>query len=81
MTKIQLLLSPLEKIPDDTSSHDGSLYTEVMQYSVILERAKMRNNVFIEKLFHKEEGTCKDSKNTNINLSHNETTDLFTSKP
>lgn len=79
--KFNYCYRPSKKIPDDTSSHDGSLYTEVMQYSVILERAKMRNNVFIEKLFHKEEGTCKDSKNTNINLSHNETTDLFTSKP
>ena len=52
-----------------------------MQYSVILKRAKMRNNVFIDKLFHKEEDVYKDSKNTNNNSLHNETIDLFTSEP
>lgn len=76
--KFNYCYRPSKKIPDDTSSHDGSLYTEVMQYSVILKRAKMRNNVFIDKLFHKEE---KDSKNTNNNSLHNETIDLFTSEP
>lgn len=29
---------------------DGSLYTEVVKYSTLLERAKNRNNVFIKKL-------------------------------
>ena len=65
--KFNYCYRPSKKIPDDTSSHDGSLYTEVMQYSVILKRAKMRNNVFINKLFHKEEDVYKDSKNTNNN--------------
>lgn len=58
--KFNYCYRPSKKIPDDTSSHDGSLYTEVMQYSVILKRAKMRNNVFINKLFHKEEDVYKD---------------------
>ena len=79
--KFNYCYRPSKKIPDDTSSHDGSLYTEVMQYSVILKRAKMRNNVFIDKLFHKEEDVYKDSKNTNNNSLHNETIDLFTSEP
>lgn len=78
--KFNYCYRPSKKIPDDTSSHDGSLYTEVMQYSVILKRAKMRNNVFINKLFHKEEDVYKDSKNTNNNSLHNETIDLFTSE-
>lgn len=78
--KINYCYRPSKKIPDDTSSHDGSLYTEVMQYSVILKRAKMRNNVFINKLFHKEEDVYKDSQNTNNNSLHNETIDLFTSE-
>ena len=79
--KFNYCYRPSKKIPDDTSSHDGSLYTEVMQYSVILKRAKMRNNVFIDKLFHKEEDVYKDSKNKNNNSLHNETIDLFTSEP
>lgn len=29
---------------------DGSLYTEVLKYSTLLERAKMRNKTFIEKI-------------------------------
>jgi hypothetical protein len=29
---------------------DGSLYTEVVKYSTLLERAKNRNNIFIKKL-------------------------------
>lgn len=78
--KFNYCYRPSKKIPDDTSSHDGSLYTEVMQYSVILKRAKMRNNVFINKLFHKEEDVYKDSQNTNNNSLHNETIDLFTSE-
>lgn len=78
--KFNYCYRPSKKIPDDTSSHDGSLYTEVMQYSVILKRAKMRNNVFINKLFHKEEDVYKDSKNTNNNSLQNETIDLFTSE-
>lgn len=78
--KFNYCYRPSKKIPDDTSSHDGSLYTEVMQYSVILKRAKMRNNVFINKLFHKEEDVYKDPQNTNNNSLHNETIDLFTSE-
>ncbi len=31
---------------------DGSLYTEVLRYSDLLERAKLRNKIFIDKLVH-----------------------------
>jgi hypothetical protein len=33
---------------------DGSLYTEVIKYSTLLERAKNRNNIFIEKLTNEQ---------------------------
>lgn len=33
---------------------DGSLYTEVVKYSTLLERAKNRNNIFIKKLTKEE---------------------------
>lgn len=40
---------------DDTSGKsDGSLYMEILTYSVILERAKLRNKAFTEKLFHNQ---------------------------
>ena len=29
---------------------DGSLYTEIIKYSTLLERAKLRNKIFIDKL-------------------------------
>lgn len=31
-------------------NQDGTMYTEIMKYSTLLDRAKNRNNVFIEKL-------------------------------
>lgn len=33
---------------------DGSLYTEVIKYSTLLERAKNRNNIFIKKITKRE---------------------------
>ncbi|MDV3769055.1 hypothetical protein CMU26_05810 [Elizabethkingia anophelis] len=34
----------------DRKNVDGNLYTEIIKYSTLLERAKNRNNIFIEKL-------------------------------
>lgn len=34
----------------DRKNKDGVLYTEIMKYSTLLERAQNRNNIFIEKL-------------------------------
>lgn len=58
---------PAKRIPDDTSNHDGSLYTEVLQYSVVLERATNRNSAFISKLFPPKENTEEGQQDTNNN--------------
>ena len=43
------LFRPSKTIPGEGRS-DGSIYSEVLKYSTLLERAKMRNKVFIEKI-------------------------------
>lgn len=49
--KFNFLFRPHFPVVGDLSGReDGSLYTEVIQYSVLLERAIMRNKVFVEKL-------------------------------
>ena len=41
---------PSEKVIDFSGRIDGSIYTEVIKYSTLLERAKLRNKLFIDKL-------------------------------
>jgi hypothetical protein len=41
---------PSEKVVDFSGRSDGSIYTEVIKYSSLLERAKLRNKIFIDKL-------------------------------
>lgn len=41
---------PSEKVIDFSGRNDGSIYTEVIKYSTLLQRAKLRNKIFIEKL-------------------------------
>jgi hypothetical protein len=41
---------PSQKVIDFSGQIDGSIYTEVIKYSTLLERAKLRNKVFIDKL-------------------------------
>jgi hypothetical protein len=41
---------PSEKVIDFSGRNDGSIYTEVIKYSTLLQRAKLRNKLFIEKL-------------------------------
>ena len=41
---------PSEKVIDFKGRGDGSIYTEVIKYSTLLERAKLRNKIFIDKL-------------------------------
>jgi hypothetical protein len=41
---------PSEKVIDFSGKNDGSIYTEVIKYSTLLERAKLRNKIFIDKL-------------------------------
>jgi hypothetical protein len=44
------LFRPFKKIPGFFQPGDASLYTEVIKYSTLLERASNRNEIFIKKL-------------------------------
>jgi len=41
---------PYKRIVGKFGRVDGSLYTEIIKYSTLLERAKLRNKIFIDKL-------------------------------
>jgi hypothetical protein len=41
---------PSEKVHGFDGRSDGSIYSEVIKYSTLLERAKLRNKIFIDKL-------------------------------
>lgn len=47
------LFRPSKIIVGEDNNTDGSLYTEVIKYSTLLKRAIRRNEVFINKLVHK----------------------------
>lgn len=44
------IFRPFKRIVGKFGRVDGSLYTEIIKYSTLLERAKLRNKIFIEKL-------------------------------
>lgn len=44
------LFRPSAKVVGFDGRKDGSIYTEVMKYSTLLQRARQRNNIFIDKL-------------------------------
>ncbi len=44
------LFRPHKKVPGFFTNGDASLYTEVIKYSTLYERAKRRNDIFIKKL-------------------------------
>ena len=44
------LFRPAEKVNGFDGRPNGSIYTEVIQYTTLLERARNRNKIFIEKL-------------------------------
>lgn len=44
------IFKPYKRIAGKFNRQDGSLYLEVIKYSTLLERAKQRNKIFIEKL-------------------------------
>ncbi|MBC7523918.1 MAG: ATP-binding protein [Flavobacterium sp.] len=44
------LFSPSQKVIGFDGNENGSIYTEVLKYSSLLERATLRNKIFIEKL-------------------------------
>lgn len=62
------LFRPHERILDVKGIRDGSLYTEVIQYSTLLKRALRRNEIFIQKLTGP-----KRAKSPAINLNTAET--------
>ena len=41
---------PSEKVIDFNNNNDGTIYTEIIKYSTLLERAQLRNQIFIDKL-------------------------------
>ena len=47
---LDYLFRPMKNVPDDSSgeNQDGSLYMEVLQFSVLKERAEQRNRAFID---------------------------------
>ncbi len=52
---LDYLFRPMKTIPDDSGSNeDGSLYTEVIPFSVLKERAELRNKAFIDCLMPEE---------------------------
>lgn len=44
------IFRPFKRIVGKFGRGDGSLYTEIIKYSTLLERAKQRNKIFIDKL-------------------------------
>ena len=48
--KFNYWFRPSEKVVDFSNRNDGSIYTEIIKYSSILQRAKLRNKIFIDKL-------------------------------
>lgn len=55
--------SPIIYENDTSGKYDGSLYMEILTYSVILERAKLRNKAFTDKLFNNPTVFKKNSGN------------------
>lgn len=48
--KFDYWFRPSERVVDFSNRNDGSIYTEIIKYSSILQRAKLRNKIFIDKL-------------------------------
>ena len=47
---LDFIFRPYKRIAGKFGKKDGALYTEIIKYSTILERAKLRNRIFINKL-------------------------------
>lgn len=56
---LDYLFRPMKTIPDDSGTNqDGSLYMEVLQFSVLKERAEQRNRAFIDCVMNDQ---CNDA--------------------
>jgi hypothetical protein len=47
---LNFIFRPYKRIAGKFGKEDGALYTEIIKYSTLLERAKLRNQIFIKKL-------------------------------
>jgi hypothetical protein len=47
---LDFIFRPHKRIAGKFGKSDGSLYTEIIKYSTLLERAELRNKIFIQKL-------------------------------
>lgn len=57
---LDYIFRPRKNIPDDSGTNlDGSLYMEVLKFSVLKERAEIRNKAFIDRIL----GNSTDSTN------------------
>lgn len=57
---LDYIFRPRKNIPDDSGTNlDGSLYMEVLKFSVLRERAEIRNKAFIDRIL----GNSTDSTN------------------
>lgn len=52
--KLDFVYRPHKRIVGKFGRKDGALYTEVIKYSVLLDRAQQRNQIFIDKLIQTE---------------------------
>lgn len=52
--KFNYWFRPSEKVVNFNGGPEGNIYSEVIKYSTLLKRAKMRNQIFIEKLVNGE---------------------------
>ncbi|MBQ3732526.1 MAG: hypothetical protein II859_01030, partial [Bacteroidales bacterium] len=62
---------------DPTGRQDGSLYMEVISYSIILQRAERRNEAFTSKLFPPKKKVETKTEDTNRETPVMETGNLF----
>jgi hypothetical protein len=47
---LNYIFRPYKRIAGKFGKSDGALYTEIIKYSTLLDRAKLRNKIFIDKL-------------------------------
>lgn len=48
--QLDFIFRPYKRIVGKFGKNDGSLYTEIIKYSILLERALIRNKIFIDKI-------------------------------
>ena len=59
---LHYFVRPYYRVNGKFGRKDGSLYTEIIKYSDIYKRAKMRNQIFLEKLENEEKKSVDEQK-------------------